>query len=108
MSTDAPHLDALTIVSLRDHIKRQIVDAILGGVFKPGERLIEATIADQLGVSRAPVREALVALEQSAGAVAEDISSRRLAVDPALVAALGEARCAAAQALRLAGEPTEH
>ncbi len=64
MSTDAPHLDALTIVSLRDHIKRQIVDAILGGVFKPGERLIEATIADQLGVSRAPVREALVALEQ--------------------------------------------
>lgn len=64
MNTDSPHLEALTIVSLREHIKRQIVDAILSGVFTPGERLVEATIADQLGVSRAPVREALVALEQ--------------------------------------------
>lgn len=64
MNTDAPHLEALNIVSLREHIKRQIIDAILNGAFKPGARLVEATIADQLGVSRAPVREALVALEQ--------------------------------------------
>lgn len=64
MSANAPHLEALNIVSLREHIKRQIIDAILSGVFRPGERLVEATIADQLGVSRAPVREALVALEQ--------------------------------------------
>lgn len=64
MNTNSPHLEALTIVSLRDHIKRQIVDAILSGVFKPGERLVEAAIADQLEVSRAPVREALVALAQ--------------------------------------------
>lgn len=64
MPSEPPHLAALNIVSLRDHIKRQIVEAILNGRFKPGQRLVEAAIADQLGVSRAPVREALVALEQ--------------------------------------------
>jgi DNA-binding GntR family transcriptional regulator len=35
---------------------------ILSGGFKPGERLIEAEIARQLGVSRGTVREALVRL----------------------------------------------
>lgn len=64
MNTVSPHLEALNIVNLREHIKRQVCDAILTGMFKPGERLIEATIADQLGVSRAPVREALVSLER--------------------------------------------
>jgi GntR family transcriptional regulator of gluconate operon len=36
----------------------------LTGVFKPGQRLPEAKIASSLQVSRAPVRDALVSLEQ--------------------------------------------
>lgn len=64
MSISQPHLETLNVVNLREHIKRQVCDAILTGLFKPGARLIEATIAEQLGVSRAPVREALVSLER--------------------------------------------
>ena len=36
---------------------------ILDGTFAPGERLIEGHIAEQLGVSRNPVREAIRSLE---------------------------------------------
>jgi DNA-binding GntR family transcriptional regulator len=64
MRSDVAHLQTLVVVNLRDHIKRQVCDAILNGMFRPGERLVEAAIADQLGVSRAPVREALVGLER--------------------------------------------
>src|SRR3954453_9479146 len=64
MRTVQPQLETLNVVNLRDHIKRQVCDAILNGLFQPGARLVEANIAEQLGVSRAPVREALVSLER--------------------------------------------
>lgn len=40
-----------------------IRDAILNGSLKPGERLLETQLADKIGVSRTPVREALRKLE---------------------------------------------
>jgi DNA-binding GntR family transcriptional regulator len=64
MSSDQPRLEQLDVLNLRDRIEEQIIDAILSGGFEPGERLVESTLADQLGVSRAPVREALSALER--------------------------------------------
>lgn len=43
-----------------DHLRRQIITGELG----PGQRLTQEDIADELGTSRVPVREALVILEQ--------------------------------------------
>lgn len=48
---------------LREEIKAYLVDAIMRGAFKPGERIVETRIANQLGVSQAPVREAIRDLE---------------------------------------------
>lgn len=48
---------------LRDVVAIEMRRMILGGVVRPGERLVEDRIADQLGVSRNPVREAIRILE---------------------------------------------
>jgi DNA-binding GntR family transcriptional regulator len=50
--------------TLGESIADSLREAILGGHFRPGQRLAEASIADTLKVSRAPVREALASLEQ--------------------------------------------
>jgi len=43
---------------------RKIRDAILNDIFKPGDWLPEVDLAARFGVSRSPVREALLALEK--------------------------------------------
>ena len=48
----------------RDHITQMIRYEILSGSMKPGDELAQESIAEQLGLSRMPVREALQALEQ--------------------------------------------
>lgn len=47
---------------LRDHIFEELQQAIYSGKLKSGERLTEKKIAEELGVSRTPVREALYRL----------------------------------------------
>jgi DNA-binding GntR family transcriptional regulator len=64
MSVKTVHLQPLDVPSLREHIKRQVRDAISNGTLKPGDRIVESVVADQLNVSRAPVREALSLLER--------------------------------------------
>ena len=49
---------------LVEEVCRQLSAAVLDGHLKPGDRVVEATIAKQLGVSRAPVREAARMLAQ--------------------------------------------
>jgi DNA-binding GntR family transcriptional regulator len=46
-------------VVLSDRVKEYIVEAVLNGELKPGDRIVESSMARQLGVSQAPVREAI-------------------------------------------------
>lgn len=48
---------------LRDVVFRTLRQAILHGELKPGERLMEIHLAERLGVSRTPIREAIRKLE---------------------------------------------
>lgn len=48
---------------LRDVVFKTLRKAILTGELKPGERLMEIHLANQLGVSRTPIREAIRKLE---------------------------------------------
>jgi DNA-binding GntR family transcriptional regulator len=50
-------------VVLREQVKDLILERILKGEYKPGERIVETRVADELGISQAPVREALRDLE---------------------------------------------
>ncbi|MDK2564441.1 GntR family transcriptional regulator [Romboutsia sedimentorum] len=48
---------------LRDVVFENLREAIVEGKVKPGQRLMEVQLAEQLGVSRTPVREAIRKLE---------------------------------------------
>jgi DNA-binding GntR family transcriptional regulator len=58
--TDPPFIRS----NLREQIKDVILQRIVVGEYSPGARLVETRIAQELGVSQAPVREALRDLEQ--------------------------------------------
>lgn len=49
--------------TLRDQIKDALLQRILQGTYAPGERIVEIRVAQEFGVSQAPVREALRELE---------------------------------------------
>ncbi|AZM45641.1 GntR family transcriptional regulator [Streptomyces sp. WAC 06738] len=49
--------------SLREQIREHIVEGVVSGRWKPGERIVERRIAVELEVSQTPVREALRELE---------------------------------------------
>ncbi len=46
-------------VVLGDQVKEFVIDAIMGGEYKPGDRVVASSLARRLGVSQAPVREAI-------------------------------------------------
>ena len=53
-----------TYKPLREVVIENIRDAILSGDFPAGMRLTELQLADEMGVSRTPIREAIRNLEQ--------------------------------------------
>ena len=57
--------------SLREAALAAIRQAISRGDLKPGQRLVESDVAEQMGISRAPVREALRQLETEGLVVSE-------------------------------------
>lgn len=48
---------------LREVVSETLRQAIRDGIFKPGERLMEIPLSEELGVSRTPIREAIRKLE---------------------------------------------
>jgi DNA-binding GntR family transcriptional regulator len=60
----SPSLVPIKQPDLSDEVYQRLLQAILSGEIAPGERLVERQLADKLGVSRAPVRDALVRLQR--------------------------------------------
>ncbi|MCG2620767.1 GntR family transcriptional regulator [Arthrobacter sp. I2-34] len=69
---------------LRDDVYASLRDAIVDGTLAPGERLRDAELGSWLGVSRTPIREALLRLERAGLVVARPGHSTTVAeFDPA-------------------------
>ncbi len=62
----------------RDQIKDLLLERILNGTYKPGDRLVELQIAEQLNTSQAPVREAFRYLEAMKVVVTEPYKGTRV------------------------------
>lgn len=69
-----------------------ILDAIDRGDLAPGQRLVETELADRLGVSRTPVREALQRLETQGVAAREGRSLKVATLDHSQLGELYEVR----------------
>ena len=70
-----------------DHVHRELRQAIVHGRLEPGTRLVETQLAEMLGVSRTPIREALLRLETEGvvlrgqgGLVVADTESERAVI----------------------------
>jgi DNA-binding GntR family transcriptional regulator len=98
---------------LREQVREVLLERILTHRYAPGERLVETRIAQELGVSQAPVREALRELEslrfvESAafrGAWVREVSDAELAEVYPIRAALEDVAARVA-AERLGGDVT--
>lgn len=62
--------DSVSRSLLRDDVYLRLRDAIVDGTLEPGEQLRDGDLAAWLGVSRTPVREALLRLQQGGLVVA--------------------------------------
>ena len=60
----SPDPGPATPSTLKSHIFHKLRDAIVSGRYRPGDRLNESQIAREIGVSRIPVREALMQLQE--------------------------------------------
>ncbi|MCD8120140.1 MAG: GntR family transcriptional regulator [Lachnospiraceae bacterium] len=68
-----------TSMPLRDVVFQTLRHKIITGEMKPGERLLEIQLSEQLGVSRTPIREAIRKLELEGLVVMEPRRGARVA-----------------------------
>lgn len=95
-------------------LKEKIEEAIATGVFPPGKKLDEIELAEMFGVSRTPIREALIQLSSIGlveirprrGAIVTSIEPKRLYEMFEVMAEL-EAMCARLAARRITDEELE-
>ncbi|WP_370965417.1 GntR family transcriptional regulator [Amycolatopsis sp. cg9] len=66
------------LAATRQRVRDELRERILTGRLRPGDRLVERELAEDLGVSRVPVREAIRALEAEGFLVEQ--SARRIVV----------------------------
>jgi DNA-binding GntR family transcriptional regulator len=60
VNADTPNgTGALGRVVLGDQVKEFVIEAIMSGQYQPGDRVVASSLARRLGVSQAPVREAI-------------------------------------------------
>ena len=78
-SERAPSVDRLTQVSLVDQVADRLVLGIASGRIARGGRVIESELAEDFGISRIPLREAMSVLESQGILVAEPRRGRRVA-----------------------------
>ena len=60
-----PTIALLQSNSLASVVQQEIERAILAGEYAPGSKLLEAALAEKMGVSRGPVREAFRILDSA-------------------------------------------
>ena len=58
-------MQPLVLMSAKDLVTEKLREEIYTGNLKPGQELVQEKISEQLGVSRMPVREALLLLENA-------------------------------------------
>jgi DNA-binding GntR family transcriptional regulator len=99
---------------LREIVFESVRGAIISGVLKPGERMMEVQLAEKLGVSRTPIREAIRKLELEGlvimmprkGAYVADLSLKDI-TDVLEIRAALEGMAAGLAALRITDEEIE-
>lgn len=64
MPTAQPAREKILPAQLERRVYERLRDEIVSGALRPGEQLVEARIAGDLGVSKTPVREALIRLQR--------------------------------------------
>lgn len=109
---DRPQEDSAGARTRADRLVGDVTDGILSGLFAPGERLDEASLAERYGVSRTPVREALRRLASSGlvetrprrGTVVASLTPERLAE---LFGAMAELEATCARLCALSMSPVE-
>jgi DNA-binding GntR family transcriptional regulator len=86
---DMPHdIAPIENVPLRVQVADRLRTAILSGRLKPGTSLVETALAEQMNVSRAPIREAIQILENDG--LVETIAYKGKRVKPLTAREVGE------------------
>lgn len=65
------NFDKVHTSSLREQVVQQIRASIIAGRLQPGDHIVETSLTEQLGVSRTPIREALILLEREGLVISE-------------------------------------
>ncbi|HKQ94800.1 MAG TPA: GntR family transcriptional regulator [Aestuariivirgaceae bacterium] len=87
-------LNLVPIKSLSERVADSIVEGIASGAIRPEQRIIEGELAEQLNVSRIPVREALKILSAQGIVVGRPYHGMRVATfDDEKIRQIYEVRC---------------